>query len=124
MALFDTDFSNQMSIWSFVNEEYPELDNVDLDQASMLIGQRTGIPFAYNSHFDIYEAKVGTCNFSVKLSTYKLPEKKGKKYLSVDVMRTCGDYEGCCQGVDSIDEAITFFERAKIRYFSPEEAVA
>lgn len=122
MSLFATDFDNQMNIWSFVSEDYPKLDDIDSEQAANLIGERTGIPFKAHPDYDIYTAKVGGFNFSVKISTYSFPERLGQKFISVDAMKAFGDFEGCCQGVDSIEEAVSFFERMKTKFFSAEEA--
>lgn len=102
--------SLQMNIWSFLDEEYPDFREMNLEEVASFIGDRLSLRFVCDDYLDTYKCRVGEYIFSLNLSNYSYKEREGEPCILCNYMRTCKDFAGSGCAVDSIKDAISFFQ--------------
>lgn len=115
---------DQLNIWSFVEEDYPEIETSDIAEIAEIIGRKLNLTFALNDYIGDYETRIGEYELSINKSVYSCDHKKGQPCILVNYMRTCKDYAGCGMAVDSIEEAVDFFEKHIRKTIEREETFA
>lgn len=112
----------QTNIFEFVEaeEKHTDFRFMTDEEIAKAIGQAVGLHFEYNKRFNEWVATVKKIDFGVKTSNYACKDKEGQPVILVNVQKTYGDFEGRGGPMDSLDEAISFFQHNK-KYFLEKE---
>ena len=95
---------NQMSIFDYIQPEYPDINTITEAEMVSIIGKATGLTFVRDKFLEDWRAKYKGCVISIEYLNYKTyDERNGKRFISVEVeYKTSGIGSPC----DNIEEAI------------------
>lgn len=107
----------QISIFEWMPEAvpevtFPDINDIQEEEAVRIIGQQTGIAFIYSETFGLWIGKVGKLKLDLEYDHYILEDKKDL-FLSVGYsIGTSGGGSPC----DSIEEALEYIRKTQKRY--------
>lgn len=110
--------TGQMTIWDLLPEE--SLENIPEEEAVRRIGDAIGVSFDYNNFFGDYRVKVGKYTLMIEYARYftdmdDMNNEEGKGELFIGVGYEDNKHCGASAPVDSIKEAIEWFEKWRER---------
>lgn len=100
----------QMTIFDIIKPN--SLDDLPEEEMVKQVSDATGLNFKYRDDFWKWECKVKDVRFSLHYSNYSIDDKR--RFISCGYDRKAK--EGCGSPIDSLEEAIAFFRKAKERY--------
>lgn len=107
----------QISIFDWMPEAvpamtFPDIKDIHEAEAVRIVGEQTGVEFAYNESFRQWIGKAGKLKLDLEYDHYILEDKKDL-FLSVGYsIGTSGGGSPC----DSIEEALEYIRNVKKRY--------
>lgn len=103
----------QMSIFDLL----PQQSIYDIPEEDMVarIGNAIGVTFIHDKFYGDYRAKIGKCVLQVEYSTY-MGCFNDARFISVGLSMGPPTYLGAGAPVDSIEEAIQWFEKRRAKF--------
>lgn len=98
----------QMSIYDWLQPEYPAISDITDTEAALIVGDAIGMTFKYSDLFEEWEAVRGMLKLSLEYSHYSLSDNQNL-FLGVGYENK-HDHSGGGRPCDSIDEAIRYFK--------------
>lgn len=103
--------TGQMTIFDFLPPDYPDINEVDEQEAARIVGEHLGITFTYNKMFEQWEYRRGRIRLSLEYDHFDLDDNHDL-FFGAGYAISGGTHEGGGSPCSSIESVVEYLKAA------------